>query len=392
MLYTIPDYYKKFYCLAGSCPATCCAGWQIVIDRRSLLRYASLDGRFGNRVKNSVDWQEHTFLQYGKRCAFLNEENLCDMHLEAGADMMCATCRKYPRHIEVFDNEREISLSMSCPAAAKLILEKEDRVTFRTAQDERCDPEDESFDIFLYSALCDTRSLLFSLLQNRQEHVFLRMQKALALAHDVQNRIDARKMFEVEDVLTSYKKEHVQRRLVQKLRSVGTEREEQNAGQEGSVPDPVALLDVLDEFEVLDSVWKRDVQEWKALLRKTLESGEGRRAVRRFFDNNVITQTGYEQMMVYYVYTYFCGAVYDGAALAKVKAAVFGTMIWAWSCCAKWLQKGEHLETSDRLKLAWRYSRELEHSDQNLNKIDELADELPQLLAGRLIAHLNTLM
>lgn len=392
MLYTIPDYYKKFYCLAGSCPATCCAGWQIVIDRRSLLRYASLDGSFGNRVKNSVDWQEHTFLQYGKRCAFLNEENLCDMHLEAGADMMCATCRKYPRHIEVFDNEREISLSMSCPAAAKLILEKEDRVTFRTAQDERCDPEDESFDIFLYSALCDTRSLLFSLLQNRQEHVFLRMQKALALAHDVQNRIDARRMFEVEDVLTSYKKERVQRRLVQKLRSVGTEREEQNAGQEGSVPDPVALLDVLDEFEVLDSVWKRDVQEWKALLRKTLKSGEGRRAVRRFFDNNVITQTEYEQMMVYYVYTYFCGAVYDGAALAKVKTAVFGTMIWAWSCCAKWLQKGEHLETSERLQLAWRYSRELEHSDQNLNKIDELAEESPQLLAGRLIAHLNTLM
>lgn len=410
MLYTIPDYYKKFHCLAGDCPATCCAGWQIVIDRKSLLRYAALDGAFGNRVKNSVDWQEHTFLQYGKRCAFLNEENLCDMHLEAGADMMCATCRKYPRHIEVFDNEREISLSMSCPAAAKLILEKKEKLTFRTAQDDKCDPEDESFDIFLYSALQDTRSLLFEILQNREESVFLRMQKALALAHDVQNRINVRRMFEVEDVLTSYRKECVQRRLEQKLRSGEADRKEQNiwqgqntrqgqnvwkgqnTWQEWNVSEPAALLAVLDEFEVLDQEWKCDVWKWKERLGAALKTEEGRQTVRRFFDGNVIAQTEYEQMMVYELYTYFCGAVYDGKALAKVKSAVFGTLIWAWSCCAKWLQNGEELDTFEKLKLAWRYSRELEHSDRNLNKIDELAESAPQLSVGRLIGHLNMIM
>ncbi len=392
MLYTIPDYYKKFHCLAGSCPATCCAGWQIVIDRKSLLRYAALDGIFGNRVKNSVDWQEHTFLQYGKRCAFLNEENLCDMHLEAGADMMCATCRKYPRHIEVFDNEREISLSMSCPAAAKLILEKKEKLTFRTAQDDKCDPEDESFDIFLYSALQDTRSLLFELLQNREESVFLRMQKTLALAHDIQNRINARRVFEAEGVLTSYRKKGVQQRLEQKLRSFGTGRKEQNVWQEQNVPGPAELLTVLDAFEVLDSDWKCDVQKWKESLRDALETEEGRQAVRKFFHGHVITQTEYEQMMIYYVYTYFCGAVYDGDVLAKVKTAVFNTLIWAWSCCAEWMQNGERLAMPDRLKLAWRYSRELEHSDRNLNKIDELTGCTPQLSVGRLMVYLNTLM
>ena len=119
MRYTVPDYYKKFQCLAGVCPATCCAGWQIVIDPKSLARYHKVKGSFGNRIRNSVNWKEETFLQYEKkRCAFLNEENLCDMHIEAGPEMMCATCRKYPRHIEEFENEREITLSMSCPAVA----------------------------------------------------------------------------------------------------------------------------------------------------------------------------------------------------------------------------------------------------------------------------------
>ena len=107
MRYTVPDYYKKFQCLADKCPATCCAGWQIVIDQKSLKRYRKAKGSFGNRIRNSVNWKEETFLQYGdRRCAFLNDENLCDMHIEAGPEMMCSTCRKYPRHIEEFENER----------------------------------------------------------------------------------------------------------------------------------------------------------------------------------------------------------------------------------------------------------------------------------------------
>ncbi len=33
MLYTIPDYYKEFSCIAADCEDTCCAGWQIVMMR-----------------------------------------------------------------------------------------------------------------------------------------------------------------------------------------------------------------------------------------------------------------------------------------------------------------------------------------------------------------------
>ena len=31
---TRPDYYKDFSCIAGACPDTCCAGWQIMIDEK----------------------------------------------------------------------------------------------------------------------------------------------------------------------------------------------------------------------------------------------------------------------------------------------------------------------------------------------------------------------
>ena len=80
MLYTIPDYYHEFSCIAGECEDTCCAGWQIVADEAALKKYKKVTGSFRKRLRKSINWKEGTFKQdKNKRCAFLNDENLCDM-------------------------------------------------------------------------------------------------------------------------------------------------------------------------------------------------------------------------------------------------------------------------------------------------------------------------
>lgn len=88
MQITKPTFYKEFSCIAGACPDTCCAGWQIMIDEKSLQKYRRFKGPFRNRLHNDIDWKEHFFCQYDKRCAFLNEDNLCDIYSEAGKDML----------------------------------------------------------------------------------------------------------------------------------------------------------------------------------------------------------------------------------------------------------------------------------------------------------------
>ena len=99
MIVTAPHYYKEFQCIAGECPDTCCAGWEIAIDPKSLKKYRKRKGPFGNRLHNSIDWERGVFYQYGHRCAFLNDENLCDLQAEGGEGMLCKTCRRYPRHV-----------------------------------------------------------------------------------------------------------------------------------------------------------------------------------------------------------------------------------------------------------------------------------------------------
>lgn len=386
MLYTVPDYFEKFRCLAGDCPATCCAGWQIMIDEKSLRKYRRFAGGFGNRLANSINWKEGSFRQYHGRCAFLNERNLCDIHLEAGSKMMCDTCRKYPRHIEVYENEREISLSLSCPAAAELILGEKGKASFRTVERNRREEQDEDFDFFLYSAFQDCRRVLMEMAQNRCESLELRMAKILCLAHDVQNRIDGRRVFQVEEVLERYRRPGAAYRLNGRLRSFLKERGENTGDEESRKRGPKpkecccgvmekrsALLRLTEEFEVLDPSWTEDRKRWQKIL---YQGGE--EDYRQAHSELRLPEAEYEQLLVYFLFTYFCGAVYDGDALTKAKMAVVSVMILRELALALWLGQGKKLDFQDRKRLAWRYSRELEHSDPNLNKFEELLSTRPE--------------
>ena len=386
MRYTVPDYYKKFKCLASDCPATCCAGWQIMIDDKSLKKYASCPGIFGNRLVNSINWEEGRFKQYHSRCAFLNEQNLCDIHLEKGPDFLCRTCRRYPKHVEVYENEREISLSLSCPMVARLLLDKTNQAQFLTTEKVRksdgdhLQKNDDDFDEFLYSALQDCRSVLIAMAQNRNEALNLRMAKILSLAHDVQNRIDSRQLFDTENVLERYQREAADTALAHKLiwfslvnEEFCGENDEQRADSD-YLSVQWRVLDYLRDFEVLDPRWVLDLQRWRKAL-----YGEGPAVYlerkKRFLTEARVWETEYEQILVYFLFVYFCGAVYDGDALRKAKMAVMSVRILRELAFAQWILAGKKLTAEDRAELAWRYARELEHSDPNLNAMERMMEE-----------------
>ena len=78
-------------------------------------------GEFGTRLRNSIDWDEECLPEQSALC-ILNEENLCDLYKALGPDSLCDTCRMYPRHTEEYEGLRELSLSLSCPEAARIIL------------------------------------------------------------------------------------------------------------------------------------------------------------------------------------------------------------------------------------------------------------------------------
>lgn len=87
MIFRYPDYYEKFSCIAGACEDTCCAGWEIDIDDKSYEYYKTVGGAFGEMLRQNIKeyendeedaYESHGFiLKEGRRCPFLNENQLC---------------------------------------------------------------------------------------------------------------------------------------------------------------------------------------------------------------------------------------------------------------------------------------------------------------------------
>ncbi len=120
-----PDYYSEFSCLKGDCPDSCCKSWEIIVDEDTYEKYSGLHGMLAEKIKNSIttdDDGDKCFRLIDGRCPFLNKDGLCDIHIEAGEEYTSEICRVHPRFIEEYDDFSEISLSLSCPAAAKLIV------------------------------------------------------------------------------------------------------------------------------------------------------------------------------------------------------------------------------------------------------------------------------
>lgn len=383
MLYTIPHYYKKFQCIAGECPDTCCAGWQIVIDDRTREKYRRAEGAFGNRLHNSIDWKESCFQQYEGRCAFLNDENLCDIYQEAGKEMLCRTCRNYPRHIEEFEGSREISLSLSCPEAARLILSCREPVQFLTAEKEG-EEEYEDFDFFLYTKLTDTRDLMIRLLQERREPVSLRIAMVLSLGHDLQRRIRSGQLFLVDQLLERYGKEGAFRRMEERIKPYRVDKKSRSRLVR-------ELFEIFGELELLKADWPQYVKRAEQGLAQEEEqfaAGEEAAQVtageesaaewKKETQDETSWEIWMEQLMVYFVFTYFCGAVYDENAYGKIKLAVVSTLL----ICE--ITRGIFADPSERsgkdlfsilTESAWKYSKEIEHSDVNLGRLERLFRE-----------------
>ena len=82
-----------------------------------------------------------------------------------------------------------------------------------------------------------------------------------------------------------------------------------------------------------------------------------------------------EQLLVYWIYTYFCGTVYDDEIFTKVKMAVVCTLFIHELDVGTYLKNEHHFNLNDQIQICYQFSRELEHSDLNLNKFQELMSE-----------------
>ena len=124
------NYYDKFSCIAGKCKHTCCRGWEILIDKKTLKKYKKKKDDYSLNLKSGIDFKNKRFkFSEDKRCAFLNSENLCDLIINYDKDHLCQVCRDHPRFRSFFNGRIETGLGLSCEEACRIILGSKEKIT-----------------------------------------------------------------------------------------------------------------------------------------------------------------------------------------------------------------------------------------------------------------------
>jgi len=331
---TYPLYYKNFRCIADKCPDTCCAGWSIVVDTASREKYLSVGGSFGQKLKEtmSVDSDGDTvFNNVNGRCPFLLENGLCEMFIELGEESLCHTCTLFPRHVSFFGARKETGLSLSCPEAARLIMESSEPIEFEEREEEgKIQPN--SIDPNLYFSLLKARKTAINILQNRKYSVSERLVAFLRFSSQLQ--LSLKKEETVPDIDESFfakpecNKIRARKALAKYFSDLLT-LEKLDGGWNPILETAAVLKD--DSF----ASFLRDCREnsWEA-----------------------------EHLAVYFVFRYFLTAAYDGDVLTKSKfiAAAVITI-------SRIIASGEYSSKQNRVNAMQKWSKEVEHSAENMD-------------------------
>lgn len=334
MLTRVPDYFDRFHCLAGACPHTCCAGWEVVLDEETVRRYSGVPGPLGDRLRAAIQTDEEgdfCFPLSGGRCPFLNGENLCEIHLQLGEAATSVTCRSHPRFIEEYGSFREMTLSASCPAANELLLGSREALTFPEREDEAPAEPGDAWLVWLVPL----RDRMLALLQDRTKPLRCRLSEILLLAWQAQDLLETEQMEELKRLVQTW--------VPQALRC------EEN---EGIFP---GVWAVLRQLEALDA-------DWRALLRRA-EKVEPERA-----DEALM-----ERIACYFVFHHLLKAVNDGDLLGRAELCVLAVLT-VERLAAVCGGLGEALR---------RFCREIEHSEDNTAALLEAFWQREELSVAR---------
>ena len=234
---TTPSYYHRFRCLAGNCPDSCCKEWDVQVDPDAAGYYRSLPGELGERLRQVLLDTEDGILMRNEngRCPMWRQDGLCRIQAELGEQALCQVCREYPRLTHDYGDFQERQLELSCPEAARLILNDTDGalLTEEIPGGEAGDYDPEAMEV-----LRRTRNTAFSLLMDSYRPVNEALALLLMYGYQAQAELDGEEpaVFDPEPALDA----------AQQVAKAGR--------GEG-------FLDFFTELEILTEEWKRLLEQ-----------------------------------------------------------------------------------------------------------------------------------
>lgn len=338
MILRVPDYYEEFSCIAGACRHSCCIGWEIDIDEDTYAYYKSIGGALGERLATYMymtEDNEHSFqLESNGYCPFLNKDKLCDICIALGEAALSEVCTEYPRFSIEYGNVLQKCLSLSCEEVGRILFSKDAPVQIvdHYMPDDTSDadePEDEWI-----PAMEQMQKKAIAGLQDRSKSIRRRMREyLLTLCTDGELALN--------DMAEAPKKL--------------------------SYSDFRERFAVFSQMETLEEEWEKV----KAQMEQEYTQETYPPILQSYLQSPAYKESDYEQLMVYFTFRYLMNAVYDYDAASYRKLAVVFTLFIRDMDALRYHLNGGCYTRDDRVDVVRIFSKEVEHSEENI----ELARE-----------------
>ena len=300
-----------------------------------------------------------------KRCAMLNDNNLCDLYTALGEEALCEVCTEYPRFSLVYGQVEQKALSLSCEEVGRILFgrtEPEQLIDIELPGDCEDDEEDPQYVAFMEWVQKEAVAIL----QNRELSITERTREFLAWCDRVQTIINYSQAKDDLSILEAWKNQDADREI--------REWEQKNIEGKEKPARNLSYEDFCDRFEIFLDMEELD-EEWintKAEFEQIYHEDTYEKLLLAYLNSKDYSELGYEHLLVYFVYRYLMNAVYDYDILSYAKMIVVATLVVRDMDAARFQRNGGSFTMFDRIDVARIFSKEVEHSEGNAEDLKEM--------------------
>lgn len=384
MIHEYPEYYESFSCVGGICKDSCCVGWELDIDEDTYRYYKSVEGDFGDRLRSCMQQgEDNTFvLAENDRCPFLNGDNLCDIYINLGEESLCNICTEYPRYNERVEGYMQSDLSLSCMEAGKIIFSETDPIQYVLKKERNYNTGETDKLSKKLKALLEVRDTILGIIASVNGRIA--NNTADSAGYDIMQAsgvvlkaaAEAQNYYSCEE----YGKLH---RFCKKLKSHGYHNKyieglfvgnhESLSGFDYIMSRWNEIYELLGGLEVIDDMWDKTLKNTHRYMTDCIKDSTGSK--RYGFEKDVQQKyiREYVKILMYFIFRYMIRSYDDSNILANVKFAVFSYMVILALDYARWNENGGQFGMEDMIDVVHIYSKEVEHSSENVNfLLDEM--------------------
>lgn len=373
-----PGYYKNFHCISSECKDNCCVGgWQIDIDEETAKYYSTVNGDFGKKLRDNIDYDNLCFRLKDGKCPFLDNNNLCGIYKELGEEHIGIVCDQFPRFTEYFGNVKERGIGLACEEAAKIILTDRSNFSYSETDTDEDVFDDSEFD----SSLADMLMLLrdeFMYIIEKTDYTFnQKMIIIINIAADFQNHINKNDYNSMKKLYKKIKQHDFNSCFISDFRQIPFNELEQNMA---------SVWYAYLELETLGDEWPDFIDKIMDFLHpensnasennehesRKIQYNQAFEEYTKYLNSYYAENTAeLENILKYYIFRYLLKASYDHDLFGKIQLAAANIAILRDMEIYRFIQNSNKFSSDDRMDIIHIFSREVEYSEDNLETLAE---------------------